>query len=298
MKPRMVLASLVALCICASALQAGPQRDSSVNSHHWGAQNMNGDGTQGQALSEGGGEPDGNFCSVTIGPEKATWVRGVGRIVIIPTGAQYTRAYELKGMDGIIRTAQITGCEIGHWEYSINCWVRVTCEAGKRKDRRNDVIARGSVELRAFENGASISADVQECLVSSTCGTGIYTVTDSIGASWPGHCTETRMTDAPNLSLIPQLKGSASSVCAVAAVRRVDALNFQLQYQEYARVYMNVDVDHGHALVNIVHEAYTPLGSSVPTTNYWKVSMESFDDDDPRNSVSIRQYFFDSANNE
>ncbi|GIK52440.1 MAG: hypothetical protein BroJett014_14130 [Planctomycetota bacterium] len=106
------------------------------------------------------------------------------------------------------------------------------------------------------------------------------------------------MTDAPNLSLIPQLKGSASSVCAVAAVRDVRELTFQLQYQEYARVYMNVDLEHGHALVNIVHEAYTPLDCSVPTTNYWKVRMESFDDDDSRNSVSIRQCSFDSVNNE
>ncbi|HRJ79859.1 MAG: hypothetical protein HPKKFMNG_00863 [Planctomycetes bacterium] len=105
------------------------------------------------------------------------------------------------------------------------------------------------------------------------------------------------MTDAPNIALVPHLKGTASSVCAVSNVGRVGALNFQLLYQEYARVYMNVDVDQGHALVNVVHESYTPLGSPTPTTNYWKVYMESWDDDDPQNPVSIRQYFFDGIDN-
>ncbi|GIK53166.1 MAG: hypothetical protein BroJett014_21390 [Planctomycetota bacterium] len=56
-------------------------------------------------------------------------------------------------------------------------------------------------------------------------------------------------------------------------------------------------LNHGHSSVEIVHESYTPQGSATSTTNYWKVELESWDDDDPQKPVRIHKYFFDGVTN-
>ena len=92
-----MLVVLAVLALQCSGLQDGPNRRSTVDSTPSGAANLKPDGTKGQVLDEAGGFPLGNYCSVTIGPNKETWVRGIGKIVIIPTTVQYTRTYELYG---------------------------------------------------------------------------------------------------------------------------------------------------------------------------------------------------------
>jgi hypothetical protein len=294
--------SLLALTICLSgALHAGPNRASTVTPAHAGAANLDGKDKPAQPLSQGGGEPNGNYCSVTIGPGNCTWVRGVGQIIIFPTTTNYARTYELKGWDQMHRKASITGCEIGSWVYTATCWIRVTAEAARQKAHPGPMTALGAAELRVWEDGKLVASDMQECMVTGTSTQATYDPTDDRGNVWPAHGTMMPMVEVPNTAPLTVLKGVATSICLVTAGSTVKKKDFGLTYEEIARVYMNVGTTHGHSKVDVVHETYTvtnPDGSTTTTTNYWKVKMESFDNDDPQNPVSINQYFFDGARNE
>ena len=109
-----VMCVLLLFGVCAHPLLAGPNRASRVTSTPSGGENLLPGGQQGAPLNEG----VDNYCSVTIGPDKKTWVLGKGKIVLIPTTKAYTKTYELYGWDKIERVAEITGCEIGRWIYT------------------------------------------------------------------------------------------------------------------------------------------------------------------------------------
>ena len=176
---------LAVLALTCSGLQAGPNRRSTVDSTPSGAANLKPDGTQGQVLDEAGGFPLGNYYSVTIGPNKETWVRGIGKIVIIPTTVQYTRTYELYGWDKIDRLGQITGCEVCVWFSSATCKVVVTAEAGKSMLDPDVVAAQCSSELRYWEWGLLWGSDARECTVTNSTVDNNVGLIDSEGNVWP-----------------------------------------------------------------------------------------------------------------
>ena len=289
---------LAALALMCSGVQAGPNRRSTVDSTPSGAANLNPDGSQGQELDEGGGNPTGNYCSVTIGPNKETWVCGIGRIVIIPTTVQYTRTYELNGWDKIDREGRITGCEVCVWFSSAYCAVQVSAEAGKSILDPDDIAAQCSGELRYYEYGLQLAADVRECTVTNTSvNADDLEPIDSEGNSWPsGHGISRAIVQVNGGSYL----GQASILCQVSVPLHPGPWIpiLPLAQKEYARLYMNVQTDRGHAKTDVVHTQFVDPADGETKWNNWKVNMQAWDYDDPQFPLRIDNYVFDGASNQ
>lgn len=301
-----VCAVFILLAFVTQGLNAGPNRAARVSATPSGVADLKPDGTTG-ALHEDGSYVNSqgqtvyseldHYCRVSIGPDKQTWVQGVGKIVIVPTTRPYTRTYELSGWDAMIREGTITGCDMCLWQSSADCWLSLSAEAGKDTVDRGAVVAQCSSELRYWEYGMSWAADARECTVSTSTTSNLPTgYSDSEGVAWPDHGSQGVMEDPLHTGA---LKGNATNICSVFVPLHPNPFIpvLQLNYKEYARLYMNVEPDHGHSKVDVVHGSWTP-GGGRPQTNYWKVTMEAWDWDDPANPMMFRRWRFDGEGNQ
>ncbi len=276
----------VAMCVlllfgvCAHPLLAGPNRASRVTSTPSGGENLLPGGQQGAPLNEG----VDNYCSVTIGPDKKTWVLGEGKIVIVPTTVSYTKNYELFGYDHIRRVAEISGCEVGHWDYSATCALWLSTSAGRGPSETGDVKAVSFGSLRVWQDGTQVGFDVRECTSSNIAGPrdGAYNVPTGDGVLHIG-------AGFWNVA-VGENAGLASNVCAVKVERLVGLKSFTLEYRDYCWLTMKTAVARGHAKARAEHKT---ADAQTGKRDTWQVVMHSWDDDDPNNAVHIQKHLFD-----
>jgi hypothetical protein len=263
---------LLLTLLCSAPAFAGPLRNSTVTPTPGSHINT-------AALNE---DPTSNFCKVEVGPDKKTWVEGHGEILILPSGTRWTQEYTVWGWDRMVRQCDITGCEVGHWDWSATVWMTVKAEAAIAGSGTVKAVAYG--KLQAWQNGSIIGEDYRECTVANSGTTGQYDFTTYDGVNHP-NCGYWQVTSGTATA-------TATQLCLVTVPNHsVNGLNLNIKYLDFGWVELHTNTDSGHTKSDVYHETYTlPNGTS--TTNTWKVKLTSWDDDTIP-AIKIHDYDYD-----